>query len=102
MPAQGRSQVQHSSFDVVVVGGGIIGLSVAWRAQQRGLRTLVLEREAALAQGATHVAAGMLAPVSEANLAERELLRLGLESAARYPAFVAELGDASGGLDSGF
>lgn len=83
------------SFDVAVVGGGIAGLAVAWRAQQRGLRTLVLER-GALAQGATHVAAGMLAPVSEARLAERDLLALGRASAGLYPAFVAELASASG------
>lgn len=86
----------HPTFDVAVVGGGIIGLAVAWRAQLRGLRTLLVEREPRLAQGATHAAAGMLAPVSEANVAERELLALGLESAARYPAFVAELAAATG------
>lgn len=89
------------SFDVAVVGGGIIGLAVAWRAQQHGLRTVLLEREAQLGQGATHAAAGMLAPVSEANVAERELLALGLESAARYPAFAAEV-EAAGGVEAGF
>jgi glycine oxidase len=87
---------QHQrSFDVAVVGGGVIGLAVAWRAQQRGLRTVVLERET-LAGGASHVAAGMLAPVSEARLAERELLALGRASAERYPAFAEELAEASG------
>jgi glycine oxidase len=92
---------QHQrSFDVAVVGGGVIGLAVAWRAQQRGLRTVVLER-GALGGGASHVAAGMLAPVSEARLAERELLALGRASADRYPAFVEELADASG-LDPGY
>jgi glycine oxidase len=98
MPAQGRRHVLHQhqrSFDVAVVGGGAIGLAIAWRAQQRGLRTVVLER-GALAGGASHVAAGMLAPVSEARLAERALLELGRASADRYPAFVAELVDASG------
>lgn len=49
-------QPSHQSFDVAVVGGGIVGLAVAWRAQQRGLRTVVLERDA-FARGATHVAA---------------------------------------------
>jgi glycine oxidase len=104
MPAQGRRHVPqrtHSSFDVAVVGGGIIGLAVAWRAQQHGLRTLLLERDAQLGQGATHAAAGMLAPVSEANVAERELLALGIASAARYPDFAAEVA-AAGGEDAGF
>jgi glycine oxidase len=103
MPAQGRRYVLHrhqQSFDVAVVGGGAIGLAVAWRAQQRGLRTVVLER-GRLARGASHVAAGMLAPISEARLAERALLRLGLASAARYPAFVEELIDVSG-VDPGY
>ncbi|HST42476.1 MAG TPA: glycine oxidase ThiO [Conexibacter sp.] len=94
-------QGSHRTFDVAVAGGGIIGLAVAWRAQRHGLATVLLERDARVAQGATHAAAGMLAPVSEANVAEQELLRLGLESAARYPAFVAELAQQSA-LDPGF
>ena len=81
-------------FDVAIVGGGIAGLAVAWRAQQRGLRTVVLERDA-LASGATHVAAGMLAPISEARVGERGLLALSRASLDRYPAFVAELAEAS-------
>lgn len=88
------------SFDVAIVGGGIAGLAVAWRAQQRGLRTVVLERDA-LAQGATHVAAGMLAPISEARVGERALLALNRASLDRYPAFVEELTRASGS-DPGF
>lgn len=92
---------QHSDrFDVAIVGGGIAGLAVAWRAQQRGLRTVVLER-GALACGATHVAAGMLAPISEARVGERGLLALSRASLDRYPAFVRELVDASG-RDPGF
>ena len=91
---------QHS-FDVAVVGGGIIGLAVAWRAQQHGMRVVLLEREPTVACGATHAAAGMLAPVSEAHVAEPELLALGLESAARYPAFVEQLARESA-LEAGF
>jgi len=89
--------VPHTThrFDVAIVGGGIAGLAVAWRAQQRGLRTLVLER-GRLAHGATHVAAGMLAPISEARVGERGLLALSRASLDRYPAFVEELGQASG------
>jgi len=86
---------QHSDrFDVAIVGGGIAGLAVAWRAQQRGLRTVVLER-GVLAGGATRVAAGMLAPISEARQGERPLLALSRASLDRYPAFVDELVEAS-------
>ena len=48
-----------SSFDVAVAGGGAIGLACAWRAAERGLRTVVLD---AGEPGAWQVAAGMLAP----------------------------------------
>jgi glycine oxidase len=83
------------SFDVAVVGGGVIGLAVAWRASQQGMGTVVLERDEPGA-GTSRVAAGMIAPISEARKAEQPLLRLGLASAQAYPAFVEELIDASG------
>ena len=89
-------QSPSKPFDLVVTGGGIIGLSIAWRAAQRGMRVAVLER--GRPGGATSwVAAGMLAPISEAVLSERALLSLGLASAGCYPAFVEELESASGG-----
>ncbi len=50
----------------------------------------------ALGRGTSHVAAGMLAPVGEAEAGERALLALGLQSAARWPSFAAELREASG------
>jgi glycine oxidase len=76
--------------DVAVIGAGAIGLSIAWRACRRGLRVVVLERDTAGA-GASHVAAGMLAPIAEAIAAEQPLLELGLASAREYPRFVSEL-----------
>jgi glycine oxidase len=81
--------------DVVVIGGGVIGLGVAWRAAQAGLRVTVLERGTPGGE-TSHVAAGMLAPISEASRAERGLLELGLRGAATYHDFVTELADASG------
>ncbi|MFF3456209.1 glycine oxidase ThiO [Streptomyces sp. NPDC002730] len=80
--------------DVLVVGGGIIGLVTAWRAAQRGLRVAVADPEPG--GGAAQVAAGMLAAVTELHYGEQTLLGLNLESARRYPAFVAELEEASG------
>jgi glycine oxidase len=91
---------RSSSFDVAVVGGGVIGLSVAWRAAQRGMRVIVLER-AEPGGGASWVAAGMIAPISEARPKEKSLLALSLASARAYPRFVAELGDISG-CDPGY
>lgn len=80
--------------DVLVVGGGIIGLVTAWRAVQRGLRVAVVDPEPG--GGAAQVAAGMLAAVTELHYGEQTLLGLSVESARRYPAFVAELEEASG------
>ena len=75
--------------DVAVAGGGLIGLSVAWRAAQRGLSVTVVDD--APGTGASQAAAGMLAPVTEAAYGEEALLRLCLASVQRYPAFAAEL-----------
>ncbi|WP_329179738.1 glycine oxidase ThiO [Streptomyces sp. NBC_01477] len=87
------------NHDVLIVGGGIIGLVTAWRAAQRGLRTAVADP--APGGGAAHVAAGMLAAVTELQYGEQTLLDLNLASAARYPDFVAELTEATG-LGTGY
>ncbi|MEN8653248.1 glycine oxidase ThiO [Streptomyces sp. 21So2-11] len=85
--------------DVLVIGGGIIGLATAWRAAQRGLRTAVADPEPG--GGAAQVAAGMLAAVTELHYGEQTLLGLNLASAERYPAFIAEL-EAESGQDTGY
>ena len=84
--------------DVAIVGGGIIGLAVAWRARLRGLSVVVLERGAIGGECASGVAAGMLAPVSEVEVGEagRRVLELGLRSACMWPDFAAELEETSG------
>ena len=79
---------------VVVVGGGVIGLSSAWRLAQGGASVTVVDAEEAPA--ASDVAAGMLAPVTEARLGEEPLLALNRASWARWPAFAAELAGAAG------
>ncbi|MFF7562881.1 glycine oxidase ThiO [Streptomyces pseudovenezuelae] len=80
--------------DVLVVGGGIIGLVTAWRAAQRGLTAAVVDPEPG--GGAAQVAAGMLAAVTELHYGEQTLLGLNLASAHRYPAFAAELTELTG------
>ncbi|MGW6458419.1 glycine oxidase ThiO [Streptomyces sp. NPDC055078] len=89
-----RPTVSPETSDVLVIGGGIIGLVTAWRAAQRGLAVAVADP--APGGGAAQVAAGMLAAVTELHYGEQTLLALNLESARRYPAFAAELEEASG------
>ncbi|HYY82242.1 MAG TPA: glycine oxidase ThiO [Actinomycetes bacterium] len=85
---------QHGAADVVVVGGGAIGLGVAWRAAQAGMAVTVVDE--APGRGASWAAAGMLAPVTEVHYGEQALLALNLEAAARWPAFAEELEQAAG------
>jgi glycine oxidase len=80
--------------DVVVVGGGAIGLAVAWRAAQAGMAVTVVDQ--APGRGASWAAAGMLAPVTEVHFGERQLLALNLAAADRWPSFAAELEEAAG------
>jgi glycine oxidase len=100
MPAKGGKDVSTSASgharrcDVAVIGGGVIGLAIAWRAALRGLTVTVLDPTPG--DGASHHAAGMLAPVTEVHYGEEDLLRLNLESAKRYPDFVLELEEFTG------
>ena len=76
-------------MSVAVVGGGVIGLAVAWRCAQAGLRVTLYDPRPG--EGASRVAAGMLAPVGEAYFGESALTDLLVASAARWPEFAAEL-----------
>ncbi|MGO8907396.1 MAG: glycine oxidase ThiO [Solirubrobacteraceae bacterium] len=92
---------EHSSPDLLVLGGGVIGLSVAWRAREQGMSVTVLERDVT-GRGTSFVAAGMLAPVAEVDFGEagRRVLELGLRSAEIWPAFAEDL-QALAGMDVG-
>ncbi|PRX97007.1 glycine oxidase ThiO [Allonocardiopsis opalescens] len=85
--------------DVVIVGAGVVGLATAWRCAQRGLATVLVDPRPA--GGATRVSAGMLTPTTEAAYGEEELVRFALRSRGLYPAFAAELAEASG-ADPGY
>ncbi len=79
--------------DVVVVGGGVIGLSCAWRLAQGGRRVVVLER-ATCGAGATLASLGALWPPSP--LIDQPPQNFHRKSLAMFEAFVAELAAASG------
>jgi len=84
-------------LDLAIVGGGVIGLSLAWRARAKGLSVTVLERET-VGRGTSYVAAGMLAPVAEVEFGDagQAVLELGLRSAEMWPEFATELERCSG------
>ncbi|GAA0314447.1 glycine oxidase ThiO [Kineococcus aurantiacus] len=80
--------------DVVVLGGGVVGATCAWRLAEQGLHVLLVDPEPGA--GASHAAAGMLAPVSEMHGSEPALLRLGLHAAGGFADHAARVQEASG------
>jgi glycine oxidase len=92
MPAKGVLMAETA--DVVVAGGGVIGTAIAWRAAAAGLDVVLVDPEHD--DAAALVAAGMLAPASEALFGEGALLRLNLLAVSRFASFAAELEDKAG------
>jgi glycine oxidase len=92
------NHVSSRVCDVLVVGGGVIGLTAAWRALEAGASVVVLDPSPG--EGATHAAAGMLAPVMEAGFGEEAQARLGTASLALWPAYADAL-ERAAGLPSG-
>jgi glycine oxidase len=81
------------TWDAIIVGGGIIGLSLGLSLRRRGLRTLVVDRSE-LGREASYAAGGMLADcLLETPSALQPLARA---SARMYPEFVHELEHDSG------
>ena len=95
-----NEQAHRIATDVVVVGAGIVGLAVAWRlAARRGLGVVVVDRGVP-GREASWVGAGMLAPATEAQFGEEELLALTLAGNVCWDGFAAEL-EAASGLPAG-
>jgi len=79
----------------VVIGAGVMGLSIAWRLAQAGCPVTVYDRAEA-GRGASWAAAGMLAAAVETEPGEEKLLALTLESQRLWPGFAREIEAASG------
>jgi len=84
---------EHTS-DVVVVGAGLIGLATAWRLAADGIQVTVCDPTPGAQT--SQVAAGMLAPVTEVEYGEDDLLALNLAGVNAWPAFAAELEELTG------
>ena len=82
------------TYDVAIVGGGIIGGSIAFDLARRNLRVAVLDRQE-LMREASWAAAGMLSPAPDCPTAI-PLVPLGRASLALYPKFIGAVEDASG------
>ena len=100
-PSHGRGRsrlhwfynVYVKTWDVIIVGGGIIGLSLAIALRKRGARVLVVERGEP-GRESSHAAAGMLADSLGETPAALQVLATA--SARMYPEFCHELQDESG------
>ncbi len=79
------------SWDVIIVGGGIIGLSLALSLRKEGASVLIVEKSEP-GREASHAAAGMLAHCEQSDA----LRELACGSAKLYPEFVREIEDESG------
>jgi glycine oxidase len=82
------------AYSVAIAGGGIIGLSIAWRLAQNGFLVSVFEKST-MGGESSWAGAGMLAPGGEVHH-DSELAALTLEARALYPEFVHELEEATG------
>ncbi len=80
--------------DLLIIGGGVIGLSIAWQAARRGLQVQLIER-GEVGREAAHAAGGMLAPLAEADC-DDPFLRLCRQSRSLYREFSTELLGATG------
>ena len=78
----------------VVVGAGAIGLASAWQLARTGCEVALIDPDPG--RGASWSAAGMLAPATEAQYGEEDLLQLNLASRRRWPDFAAELAATTG------
>lgn len=81
--------------NVVIIGGGTIGLSIGFELVRQGTPATVVEKEGA-GRGTSWQAAGMLAPDAEIGFEELELYRLNRESLLRWPDFARRVETASG------
>jgi glycine oxidase len=90
-----NAPTSEHAFDAIVVGAGAIGLSIAYELLSRDRSVLVIEKDRPGA-GASSVAGGMLAAVSESEDQPDTLTQLCVEAARQYPAFVAALEHVAG------
>src|SRR5687767_7431125 len=90
-----QSSIRTTSADVVIVGGGVIGLSIARQLALRGLRNVTVVERGEFGKEASWAAGGILAPQVEADRAD-DFFELASASRDSYPAFARALQDETG------
>jgi glycine oxidase len=81
--------------DVVIIGGGVIGLAIGRALARRGVSHIVLIERGQLGSEASSAAAGIIGPQAEANCAD-DFFQLACQSRDMYPEFAAALHEESG------
>jgi len=89
-----QSKVNETA-DVIIIGSGVIGLTIARALALRGVGDILLLERGSLGSESSYAAGGMLAPQIEADCAD-EFFRLACSSRDRYPAFAHALLDETG------
>src|SRR5205807_8795019 len=85
-----RNSANNLRADVVIIGGGVIGLSLARELALRGVRNIALLERGELGKEASWAAGGILAPQVEADRVD-DFFKLARESRDMYPAFAEAL-----------
>ena len=86
-------------MDVVIIGGGIVGLTTAREAARAGMAVTVVDPTPT--HGASFAAAGMIAPLTEYHIGDERLAPMLIEAARIWPAYARAIADESD-LPSGF
>ena len=87
--------MSNRSYNIIIVGGGVIGLSIARALALRGVNDICLLERSSLGTEASYAAAGMLAPQAEADSRD-EFFDLLCQSRDLYPEFAAALKEETG------
>ncbi len=97
--SQPSGACDNGSVDVVIIGGGIAGLTTAREAARAGMRVTVVDPTPT--HGASFAAAGMIAPLTEYHIGDDRLVPLLVEAARVWPQYAAAIAEESD-LPSGF
>ncbi|MEM8829908.1 MAG: glycine oxidase ThiO [Cyanobacteria bacterium P01_G01_bin.19] len=88
----------NTTKDILIVGGGTIGLAIAIELKRHGAKVTVISKD--FVQAAGNAAAGMLAPMAE-KLTSKAMLELCLRSRWLYPEWTQKLEELTG-IDTGY